>query len=111
MQLKDALLGWNPVKNYGGDGRIIVLDLALGLAIPDEYDCTHGACCDYVQENVSEINATAFILAFAINRVRDGLDPETVHSALMAVDEYRNVMGDDRPIWPDLEDARRAIIN
>ena len=92
MKLRDSLIAWEPEPG----GKIQVG--RQGECNPPTHYFTTGGCWTWTQTCKDENRLKAFILAEAMNMiVRDGLNPLSVHSALMDIDEYLDVCGDEMP--------------
>ena len=90
MKLKDAVVGWQSRPG----GRVVVAP--LGTNLPMDFATTGGVWVGLDERSPLEVKT--FILIAALHMiVRDGLDPQTVHTALLGVDEYRDACSDDMP--------------
>ena len=91
MRLKDSVIAWEAKP----EGRVMVEP--FGFNPLARYSTTGGRHA--WTQTCKDINKLkAFVLTEAMSMiVRDGLDPMTVHTALLDIDEYLDVCAEDMP--------------
>ena len=93
MKLKDAAIYWDPRPG----GRCVVAPFGRETVVTRALPCSTGSVHTKVC-TLSPVKARAFVLAEALHMIiRDGLDPQTVHKALLEIDEYRTACANDMP--------------
>lgn len=94
-KLQDTMIAWNADSN----------EVKIG-PWPDAhnwsegYRMTGGACYSHVRASSPHVKAL-YLHALAIEMIiRDGVDPKSVHEALLPIAEYRDALADDVPgVW------------
>ena len=91
MQLVDAYMAWGLVGTQERIERD--LDLPLGRRMP----MWNGVCVNFGAYQSPDLDQQRALLTFITIVVRDRLDPQVVHEAFLAIDEYRARISPDTP--------------
>lgn len=103
IKLKDSLILWNPITIENPDGmpRIIVIQRGHNHPCVKAYRYSSGGCYMWVH-SAPFMERKAFVLAEALCIIiRDGLDPQEVHSAMLSIEEYLTCFPIDAKANPD----------
>lgn len=87
-QLK-CMIAWDPVSANGRRDRVAVGPHPDVTGWSDRYQSTDGACYAHLHTAEEWKRIAHLFVTFNTLVVRDGLDPQAVHRAFLAVDEYR----------------------
>ena len=106
VPVRYAVLAWNPTLGGAGDGRIMILphgrdagEYCGAWADRLKLSSTYGACnAGWETGGAKRICHRLLVEAWHIV-VRDGLNIQDAHEALMVVPEMRLIIGPDAP-WP-----------
>jgi hypothetical protein len=105
MRLRETMICWNPSGMRGQHG---LADEWVRLGPhPDRYDWSRGFCfsdgaCWFAwREYPDDKRLLRLFVLLTIMMVGDGVPPDAVHRAFLAIDEYRDALP------PDVPGARR----
>lgn len=97
---KNTMLCWNPTwldEDLGYELGKVALVPWPGRGRGKEYRMSSLACdVDVRESSFKQRKAKVFMDAIHLI-VRDGIDPEVVHQALLGLEEYRDGCSDDMP--------------
>jgi hypothetical protein len=103
MKQLDAVIAWTPARwaelRPETAGQVAVLALPDSAGAAKRYMMRAGASSSALQALSEEARIARLFIDFQTLVVRDGLDPQAVHRAFLAIDEYRY------RIAPDTEGA------
>lgn len=96
VPLKRAMLLWNPKSDEPTeDGRMEVVEHPEKDSRTRTLTRSIGACCaEWAQLNTMERLVKLYIETWHI-ACRDGVEPKTIHEALMVIPEYRDTLSGD----------------
>ncbi len=110
MRFRDCMIAWQPKGGQSSNRTAPDLSVEVGLCWPADtswakpYQSTCGACMSGPKHWTAARCAFQAMLDFNTLVVRDGLDPEAVHSEFLKIDEYRFHISRDAKgaeDWPD----------
>ncbi|GJD89242.1 MULTISPECIES: hypothetical protein [Methylobacterium] len=93
MKQRDAIIAWTPARwaelRPETAGQVAVLPLSEAAGAAKRYMMRAGASSSALQAMSEEARIARLFIDFQTLVVRDGLDPQAVHRAFLAIDEYR----------------------
>lgn len=93
MKQRDAVIAWTPARwaelRPETAGQVAVLPLSEAAGAAKRYMMRAGASSSALQAMSEEARIARLFIDFQTLVVRDGLDPQAVHRAFLAIDEYR----------------------
>ncbi len=93
MKQLDAIIAWTPVRwaelRPETAGQVAVLPLPDTEGAARRYMMRAGASSSALQAMSEEARIARLFIDFQTLVVRDGLEPQAVHRAFLAIDEYR----------------------
>jgi hypothetical protein len=93
MKQRDAIIAWTPARwaelRPETAGQVAVLPLSEVAGAAKRYMMRAGASSSALQAMSEEARIARLFIDFQTLVVRDGLDPQAVHRAFLAIDEYR----------------------
>lgn len=93
MKQRDAIIVWTPARwaelRPETAGQVAVLPLSEAAGAAKRYMMRAGASSSALQAMSEEARIARLFIDFQTLVVRDGLDPQAVHRAFLAIDEYR----------------------
>ena len=101
MKLRETMIGWNPSWARGQHGRAD--EWVRPGPHPDKdgwsraFAMSDGAKCMAWRKYPADERLLRLFVMFAIMVVRDGVPPDAVHRAFLAIDEYREALPPDVP--------------
>ncbi len=93
MKQRDAIIAWTPARwaelRPETAGQVAVLPLSEAAGAAKRYMMRAGASSSALQAMSEEARIARLFIDFQTLVVRDGLEPQAVHRAFLAIDEYR----------------------
>lgn len=93
MKQIEAIIAWTPARwaelRPETAGQIVVLPVTDEASVSKSYVMRAGASSSALASLSEEARIARLFIDFQTIVVRDGLDPQTVHKAFLAIDEYR----------------------
>ncbi|AWN37268.1 hypothetical protein [Methylobacterium radiodurans] len=93
MKQLDAIIAWTPARwaelRPETAGQVAVVPLPDQEGVARRYMMRAGASSSALQALSEEARIARLFIDFQTLVVRDGLDPQAVHRAFLAIDEYR----------------------
>jgi len=100
MKAHDAVIAWTPVARTDRPdaGQVAVRDIAMQQPgwLRDRSSAIGAISADWKKLRGHELTKMVFV-EFVTLTVRDGLDPQAVHEAFLAIDEYAESISPDTP--------------
>lgn len=93
MKQSDAIIAWTPVRwadlRPDTAGQVAVLPFPDTAGAAKRFMMSSGASSSGLHALPEEARIARLFIDFQTLVVRDGLDPQAVHAAFLAIDEYR----------------------